>query len=46
MSLNALKQIITALNLVSETVILPVHPRTRKALCNIDVDLQNHIQMY
>jgi UDP-GlcNAc3NAcA epimerase len=40
-----LRQIITALNLVTETVILPVHPRTQKALSNIDVYLEDHIRM-
>ena len=34
-----LKQIITALNQVSEPVILPIHPRTQKALSKINVHL-------
>ena len=40
-----LRQIITALNLVSETVILPMHPRTRKAFTNINVHVEDHIQI-
>ena len=40
-----LKQIVTALNQVSETIILPVHPRTQKALSNMDVYLENHIRV-
>jgi UDP-GlcNAc3NAcA epimerase len=40
-----LRQIITALNLVSETVILPAHPRTQKALTNINVHLEDHIRI-
>ena len=40
-----LRQIITALNQVSETVILPVHPRTQKALSNVDAHLEDHIRM-
>jgi UDP-N-acetylglucosamine 2-epimerase len=40
-----LRQITTALNLVSETVILPVHPRTQKALSNINVHLEDHIRI-
>jgi UDP-GlcNAc3NAcA epimerase len=40
-----LRQIMTALDLVSETVILPVHPRTQKALTNINVHLEDHIRI-
>jgi UDP-GlcNAc3NAcA epimerase len=40
-----LRQIITALNQVSETVILPVHPRTEKALSNLNIHLENHIRI-
>jgi UDP-GlcNAc3NAcA epimerase len=40
-----LKQIISALNLVFETVILPMHPRTRKAISEIDVHLEDHIRV-
>jgi UDP-GlcNAc3NAcA epimerase len=39
-----LKQIITALNQVSETVILPIHPRTQKVLSTIDVNT-DHIRV-
>lgn len=40
---DRLRQIISALNLVSETVILPLHPRTQKALSNIDLRLEDHV---
>ena len=41
-----LEQIVSALNLVSETVILPVHPRTRKAFSDIDVRLEeDHVRV-
>jgi UDP-GlcNAc3NAcA epimerase len=40
-----LKQIITALNQVSETVILPVHPRTQKTLSNLNMYLEDHIRI-
>jgi UDP-N-acetylglucosamine 2-epimerase len=40
-----LRRIISALNLVSETVILPAHPRTQKALTNINIHLEDHIQI-
>jgi UDP-GlcNAc3NAcA epimerase len=38
-------QIMTAFNQLSETIILPLHPRTRKALSNIDLHLEDHIQI-
>jgi UDP-GlcNAc3NAcA epimerase len=40
-----LRQIISALNQVSEVVILPVHPRTRKTLTNINVHLEDHVRI-
>jgi len=40
-----LKHIISALNLASETVILPMHPRTQKALANINISLADHIRI-
>ena len=40
-----LRKIMAAFNQVSETIILPVHPRTRKALSNINVHLEDHIQI-
>src|SRR5690349_15820284 len=41
-----LEQIVSALNLVSETVILPVHPRTRKAFSDINVRLEeDHVRV-
>ena len=40
-----LQQIISALNLVSEIVILPVHPRTRKTLSNLNVHLEDHVKI-
>jgi UDP-N-acetylglucosamine 2-epimerase len=43
---DRLEQIVSALNLVSETVILPVHPRTRKAFSDIDVRLEeDHVRV-
>ena len=40
-----LQQIISALNLVSEIVILPVHPRTQKTLSNLNVHLEDHVKI-
>jgi UDP-GlcNAc3NAcA epimerase len=40
-----LRQIINSLNQVSETVILPVHPRTQKALIFLNVHLEDHIRI-
>jgi UDP-N-acetylglucosamine 2-epimerase len=40
-----IRQIITALNLVSETIILPVHPRTQKALSIINIHLEDQIRI-
>jgi UDP-N-acetylglucosamine 2-epimerase len=40
-----LKQIISTLNRVFETIILPMHPRTRKAFSEIDVHLEDHIRV-
>lgn len=40
-----LRRIISALNLVSEVVILPVHPRTQKTLTSINVHLENHVRI-
>jgi UDP-N-acetylglucosamine 2-epimerase len=40
-----LRQIITALNLVTETIILPVHPRTQKALTNLNIHLEDHVRI-
>jgi UDP-GlcNAc3NAcA epimerase len=40
-----LRQIIAAFNQVSETVVLPVHPRTRKALSNINLHLENNVHI-
>jgi UDP-N-acetylglucosamine 2-epimerase len=38
-------QIINALNLVSEPVILPVHPRTQKAFTFLNIHLEDHIKI-
>jgi UDP-GlcNAc3NAcA epimerase len=38
-----LRQIVQALNEVSETIIFPAHPRTRKALARIDAHLEDHV---
>ena len=40
-----LEQIITALNQVSESVILPAHPRTQKALSKANVYLEDNVQI-
>lgn len=40
-----LKRIFTALNCASEPVILPVHPRTRKALATVKFPLKDHIRI-
>jgi UDP-N-acetylglucosamine 2-epimerase len=40
-----LRQIITALNLVPETVILPMHPRTKKAFTKMNVHLEDHLRV-
>lgn len=40
-----LRHIITALNSVSETVILPLHPRTEKVLAALKVSLNDHIKL-
>jgi len=40
-----LRQILAAFNLIPETIILPMHPRTRKVLSNINVHLENHIHI-
>ena len=40
-----LRRIITALNQVSETVILPMHPRTLKAFTSLNVPLAGHIRI-
>jgi UDP-GlcNAc3NAcA epimerase len=39
-----LRQIVTALNSVSETVIWPVHPRSVKALESLDMPYSDHIR--
>jgi UDP-N-acetylglucosamine 2-epimerase len=40
-----LGQIVRALNLVTETIVFPVHPRTRKALHGIDAHFKDHVQL-
>jgi UDP-GlcNAc3NAcA epimerase len=40
-----LQQIITALNNVPETVVFPAHPRTRKALTQLDAHFAAHIRL-
>ena len=39
-----LRQIVTALNRVPETVVFPVHPRTRKALAQLDIHFAEHVR--
>jgi UDP-N-acetylglucosamine 2-epimerase len=40
-----LEQIMLAFNQISETIILPLHPRTRNALSKIKLNLKSHIQI-
>jgi UDP-GlcNAc3NAcA epimerase len=40
-----LRQIVQALNGVSETIIFPAHPRTRKALARVDAHLGHHVRL-
>jgi UDP-N-acetylglucosamine 2-epimerase len=40
-----LKQIVHILNGTQETVIFPVHPRTRKALGQLDVQFASHVRL-
>ena len=42
---DRLRRILTAFNQVSETIILPVHPRTRKALSRLNFHLKDHIHI-
>lgn len=42
---NRLEQIVTALNQVSEPVILPVHPRTRKALSGLQIQFEDNLRI-
>lgn len=37
--------IVTALNRANETVVFPVHPRTRQALAKLDVSLGAHVKL-
>ena len=40
-----LRQIFLALNQVSETIVLPVHPRTRKALADAEICWKPHVKL-
>jgi UDP-GlcNAc3NAcA epimerase len=40
-----LKQIVSALNLLPETIILPLHPRTRRALLNAQIGWEEHVKV-
>lgn len=40
-----LKQIFSALNLMTETIILPIHPRTKKVISAINLHLREHIRI-
>lgn len=40
-----LAQIVKALNAVGETIVFPVHPRTRKALAAIDASFAAHVRL-
>lgn len=39
-----LRQIVAALNTVSEPVILPLHPRTRKVFASLELSLLDHVR--
>jgi UDP-GlcNAc3NAcA epimerase len=43
--LERLEQIVEALNCVSETVVFPAHPRTRKALSRLGAEFAPHIRL-
>jgi UDP-GlcNAc3NAcA epimerase len=40
-----LRQVVQALNGVSETIVFPAHPRTRKALARIDAQFGGHVRL-
>jgi UDP-GlcNAc3NAcA epimerase len=40
-----LRNIISGLNQAPETIVFPVHPRTRKSLEKIDVDIKDHVKL-
>ena len=40
-----LQQIVTALNSVPETVVFPAHPRTQKALTQLDARFASHVRL-
>ncbi len=40
-----LKDIIRTFNQISETIILPLHPRTRKAFLNFDIKVSDHLKL-
>ncbi len=43
--INRLKGIIAGLNAVSETIVLPLHPRTQKYLADYKIELKSHIKV-
>ena len=43
-NLARLKEIISAFNQISETIILPLHPRTRKALSRIEIKTSDYLK--
>ncbi len=44
-SLHRLANIVSGLNQANETIIFPVHPRTRKALAQIDESFAKHVRV-
>jgi UDP-N-acetylglucosamine 2-epimerase len=40
-----LRQIVEALNKISETIVFPAHPRTRKALMQLEVHFASHVKL-
>lgn len=42
---DRLKRIFSALNRISDTVILPMHPRTQKVLESLNIHIEDHVQI-
>jgi len=42
---NRLSNIVKALNQVGETIVFPAHPRTRRALQNLDILFNDHVRL-
>ena len=44
-NIERLQSIISALNSIDETILLPIHPRTKKVLLDMDLRLKPHIRI-